>query len=115
MPAREMTKDNHINPSMNQASPYFLHPTDIGLEIVTNLFTSVGFKGWKRAVNIALSGKNKLGFVDGSVKRSTTSISLGKAWDRVNDVVIGWLLNAIDEKVAAVFFISRLQKKFGMN
>ena len=94
------TKEKHVNPTLNQASPYFLHPTDTGLKIVTNLFNVVGFKSWKRAVTIALSGKNKLGFVDSTVKCSTTSSSLGKAWDKVNDMVIGWLLNAMDEKVS---------------
>lgn len=97
------TKENHektVNPTMNQASPYFLHPTDTTLKIVTNVFTSIGFKGWKRAVTIALSGKNKLEFVDGSVKRPINSVSLGKAWDKVNDVVIGWLLIAMDEKMS---------------
>ena len=50
-------KDKHVNPTLNQAIPYILHPTDTGLKIVTNLFTGVGFKGWKRAVTIVLSGK----------------------------------------------------------
>ena len=49
---------------------------------------------------IALSGKNKIGFVEGIVKRSTSSTTLGKAWDRINDVVMDWLLSVIDEKIA---------------
>ena len=49
---------------------------------------------------IALSGKNKMGFVDGLVKRSKTSTVNAKAWDRVNNVVMGWLLSVIDEKIA---------------
>lgn len=32
---------------------------------------------------IELTGKNKMGFVEGTVKRSTSSVSLAKAWDRV--------------------------------
>lgn len=49
---------------------------------------------------IALTGKNKLGFVEGTVKRSTSSVTLGKAWNRVNNVVMGWLLSVINEKIA---------------
>ena len=52
---------------------------------------------------IALYGKNQMGFVDGSVKRSTTSTMNTKAWDRVNNVVMGWLLSVIDEKIAITF------------
>ena len=50
-------------------------------------------------MSIALSAKNKLGFVDGSVKRPTTCVSNGKAWDRVNDIVIGWVMNVVDENI----------------
>ena len=40
-----------------------------------------------------------MGFVDGTVKRSTSRAVLAKAWDRVNDIVLGWLLGAVDEKI----------------
>ncbi|CAO2835041.1 unnamed protein product [Amaranthus hypochondriacus] len=92
-------KTQSIDPVMNPASPYYLHPTDTGMKIVSNIFTGMGYKGWKRSVSIALSGKNKMGFVDGSIKRSISNGSLAKAWDRVNDVVLGWLLGAVDEKI----------------
>lgn len=51
-------------------------------------------------VTIALSRKNKLGFVNGTIKRPTSNTSLAKLWDRVNDVVIWWILGALDEKIA---------------
>ena len=79
---------------------YFLHPTESGQKIITKIFNGVSFKDWKRTMVIGLSGKNKMGFVDGSVKRSTTSTVNAKAWDRVNNVVMGWLLSVIDEKIA---------------
>ena len=64
-----------------------------------NVFSGTRFKGWKRSVSIALSGKNKMGFVDGSVKKSTSNAMYAKAWDRVNDVVLGWLLEKIFKSV----------------
>ena len=36
------------------------------------------------------------GFVEGTVKRSISNIVHGKAWDRVHNVVMGWLLSVID-------------------
>lgn len=65
--------------TLNQASPYFPHPTETGLKIVSTIYDGVGFEGWKRAVTIALSGKNKLGFKDGTCKRSTTNENHAKA------------------------------------
>ena len=89
-----MARINHTkstaDPTSKQSSVYFLHPTDSGQKIITKIFNGVGFKDWKRAMEIVLSGKNKLGFVDGTAKRSTSSTMLVKAWDRVNNVVIGW-------------------------
>nr|GFB56122.1 ribonuclease H-like domain-containing protein [Tanacetum cinerariifolium] len=44
-------------------------------------------------------GKNKTGFIDGSCKRSNTYEVLGRQWDRVNVVVLGWILNSIYEEL----------------
>ena len=41
-----------------------------------------------------------MGFVNGTVRRSTSSTTNAKAWKRVNNVVMGWLLSIIDEKIA---------------
>lgn len=90
-----MVRANHtksVDPTTNQSSDYFLHTTDSGQKIITKVFNGVGFNDWKRAMDIALSGKNKLGFEDGSVKRSTSSTVNAMAWDRVNNVVMGWFV-----------------------
>ncbi|XP_057535481.1 uncharacterized protein LOC130813654 [Amaranthus tricolor] len=87
------------DPTMNPSSPYFLHHTDTRLKLVSTIFSGVGFKSWKRAISIGLSGKNKMGFMDGTIKRLTTSSAYGRAWDKVNNVVLGWLLNAVDERI----------------
>ncbi|GJV26785.1 ribonuclease H-like domain-containing protein [Tanacetum coccineum] len=46
-----------------------------------------------------IKGKNKIGFIDGSCKRSNTDEVLGKQWDRVNAIVLGWILNSISEEL----------------
>lgn len=92
--------EKHQDPTMNPSSVYYLHPTDTSLKLVANIFKGVGFKGWKRAMSIALSGKNKIGFVNGTVTKSVTSSSQARAWDRVNDTVIGWIINVVDENIA---------------
>ncbi|GJX62987.1 ribonuclease H-like domain-containing protein [Tanacetum coccineum] len=60
--------------------PLHLHPND------TNALT-------------ALEGKNKIGFIDGSCKRSNTNEVFGKQWDRANAIVLGWILNSISEEL----------------
>nr|GEV07186.1 ribonuclease H-like domain-containing protein [Tanacetum cinerariifolium] len=43
--------------------------------------------------------KNKIGFIDGSCKRSNTDEVLGKQWNRVNAIVLGWILNSISKEL----------------
>lgn len=54
-----------------QLNPYSLHhsygPTNV---LVTHPLTGAeNYKSWSRAMLMALSGKNKSGFVDGSIKK----------------------------------------------
>lgn len=51
-------------------------------------------------MKIALSGKNKLAFVDGSLPRPTNNASKEKAWDRVNNIVMGWIIIVLEDSIA---------------
>ena len=45
---------------------------------------------------IALSVKNKLGFIDGSISRPDgTESNLLSSWTRNNSIVISWILNSV--------------------
>ncbi|XP_057538250.1 uncharacterized protein LOC130815786 [Amaranthus tricolor] len=50
-------------------------------------------------MTIALSGKNKLRFVDGSLARLTNN-SAAKAWDMVDNVVMGWIIAVLEDSIA---------------
>ncbi|GKA10073.1 ribonuclease H-like domain-containing protein [Tanacetum coccineum] len=53
---------------------------------------------WSCAMLHALEGRNKFGFIDNTCRRSFTDEVLGRQWNRVNDVVMGWILNSISEE-----------------
>ena len=56
--------------------------------LVLKPFDSLGFGFWKRAMEIALIGKNKLGFINEEWKKpSSDSIDL-LTWGRCNSMVI---------------------------
>lgn len=52
--------------SIDSNHSYHLHPSDApGMTLINNLFDGKGYQGWRRFVLIALSSKNKLGFING--------------------------------------------------
>ncbi|XP_073121108.1 uncharacterized protein [Henckelia pumila] len=60
------------------------------------------YASWSRAIKFALSIKNKLGFIDGSIsKPSVTDPILLQAWMRKNNIVISWLLNSVSKEISA--------------
>ncbi|GJY93475.1 ribonuclease H-like domain-containing protein [Tanacetum coccineum] len=83
------------------SDPLHLHPNDTtALHVVSiKLKGTENYQVWSCAMLLALEGKNKIGFIDGSCKRYNTYEVLGKQWDRVNAIVLGWILNSISEEL----------------
>nr|GEZ05173.1 ribonuclease H-like domain-containing protein [Tanacetum cinerariifolium] len=83
------------------SDPLYLHPNDSA----TLTIVSVKLKGtknyqiWFCAMMLALEGENKTGFINGSCRRSNVNEVLGRQWDRVNAIVLGWILNSISEEL----------------
>ncbi|GJT79163.1 ribonuclease H-like domain-containing protein [Tanacetum coccineum] len=83
------------------SDPLHLHPNDTtALTVVSiKLKGTENYQVWSCAILLALEGKNKTGFIDGTSKRSNTDEILGKQWDMVNATVLGWILNSISEEL----------------
>ncbi|GJZ17775.1 ribonuclease H-like domain-containing protein, partial [Tanacetum coccineum] len=81
--------------------PLHLHPNDsVALTVVSvRLKGTENYQVWSCAMLLALEGKNKTGFIDGSFRRSNTDEVLGIQWDRANVVVLGWIINSIYEEL----------------
>ena len=90
------------------SSPYYLHHTDSpGLSLVSQPLIGDNYASWSRAMMIALSVKNKLGFIDGSImKPDGTNLSLLNSWIRNNNVVISWILNSVSKEISASIIFS---------
>ncbi|XP_073138009.1 uncharacterized protein [Henckelia pumila] len=84
-------------------SSFFLHHSDNpGLILVSQQLTGENFASWSRSMKIALSVKNKLGFIDGSIhKPAAADVNLLNAWTRNNNIVISWLLNSVSKDISA--------------
>ena len=61
---------------------------------------------------IALSVKNKIGFIDGSILQPDgTDVTLLSSWIRNNNIVISWILNSVSKEISAsiLFFDSAFE------
>nr|GEW25446.1 cysteine-rich RLK (receptor-like protein kinase) 8 [Tanacetum cinerariifolium] len=69
-------------------SPLFLHHSDDpgSLALQEKLTGAQNYRFWRKVMEIGLSTKRKLGFVKGTVLRSTTDESLQEQWDTCNNM-----------------------------
>ncbi|KAI9165036.1 hypothetical protein LWI28_006378 [Acer negundo] len=67
-----------IDPSkVNISNPYFTHHSDHpGLILISKPVNRDNYSTWKRAITLALNSKNKLGFVNGSIKAPSEETNL---------------------------------------
>ncbi|KAE8727587.1 hypothetical protein F3Y22_tig00005459pilonHSYRG00316 [Hibiscus syriacus] len=70
--------------------------------LVTQPLTNDNYNSWKRFMLMALSAKNKLGFVNGSiVAPNPSSTELYNVWTKANNFVNSWILNSVFKEIAA--------------
>ncbi|RVW84995.1 hypothetical protein CK203_037699 [Vitis vinifera] len=85
------------------SNPYFTHHSDHpGLVLISKSLNGDNYLAWKRAMILALNSKNKLGFVNGSIKAPSEEIDPeGYAtWSRCNDMVHSWIVNTLNPEIA---------------
>ncbi|XP_009762103.2 uncharacterized protein [Nicotiana sylvestris] len=75
--------------------------------LVNSVFDGKGYEGWRRAIIIALSAKNKLGFINGTFSEPNATSTDFKQWNRCNDMVISWILNSLSKDIAKSVFYSK--------
>ncbi|XP_042977221.1 uncharacterized protein LOC122308118 [Carya illinoinensis] len=89
------------NPSDDSSSSYYLHPSDNpGALLVSEIFSGDNYVAWSRSITIALTVKNKVAFIDGSLPQpNPANVRLKTAWLRANNLVLSWLMNSIAKEI----------------
>ncbi|KAL2904950.1 Retrovirus-related Pol polyprotein from transposon TNT 1-94 [Bienertia sinuspersici] len=57
------------------------------------------YREWKRAMEITLAAKRKLGFVTGLIKKDESDESKAEQWDTCNNMVIAWIMMNVDDSI----------------
>ncbi|XP_070009870.1 uncharacterized protein [Nicotiana sylvestris] len=58
---------------------------------------------WNRSMRVALLGRNKLGLIDGTYKKELISEILWNHWERVNVIVLSWIMNSVSKNLLGGF------------
>ncbi|XP_070013325.1 uncharacterized protein LOC107765930 [Nicotiana tabacum] len=89
--------------------PLYLYPSDAprSLLVSIQLIGMENYTLWDRAMRVALLGRNKLAFIDGTITRDTFRPALGHQWDRCSAIVVSWLTeNVSKESLSGILFRS---------
>ncbi|XP_070005414.1 uncharacterized protein [Nicotiana sylvestris] len=81
--------------------PLFLSPADVsGIQIISFQFIGIeNYSIWNRSMLVALLGRNKLGLIDGSCKKKTFLEILWNHRERVNAIVVSWIMNSMSKNL----------------
>ncbi|GJS25461.1 LTR copia-type gag-polypeptide [Tanacetum coccineum] len=78
---KENTKTDATQPDHN--SPYYLHPSDYPRQMhVNDALTDSNYLDWVQEMENFLFAKNKMGFIDGTIKRPEAGDAKQMAWMR---------------------------------
>ncbi|KAJ0490449.1 putative RNA-directed DNA polymerase [Helianthus annuus] len=81
-------------------SPYYLHPSEYPRQMhVNDVLTDGNYTDWSQEIQNFLFAKNKIGFVDGTIKKPEQGSSSHMAWMRCDAMIKGWLNTAMEKEI----------------
>ena len=93
--------DNELPEKLSHNHPLFLHSIDNSGVLLSSiqLTGADNFSVWSRAMKIAIIGRNKLGFIDGSCRKELYGPNLTNLWERCNAIVLSWIMNCVSKEL----------------
>lgn len=95
------TVDNELPEKLSHNHPLFLNTIDNSGVLLSSiqLTGADNYSVWSRALKIAIIGRNKLGFIDGSRKKEAYGPNLVNLWERCNAIVLSWIMNCVSKEL----------------
>lgn len=86
-------------------SPYQISSADLQVTtLVSPELVDGNYVSWKRAWELALTTRNKKGFIDGTIKQPKTDDAKYGAWLRCDNLVKAWLQKSVSTPIASTIF-----------
>ncbi|KAL5131997.1 Retrovirus-related Pol polyprotein from transposon RE1 [Glycine soja] len=85
--------------TIDDSNPSILHSSNNPSIALVSHLTSENYNSWKKAMRMALHGKNKYEFVDGLISEPTLGHSTHALWHRNDNIVSSWLLNSLSKEM----------------
>lgn len=94
--------DSSVNLFENNSHPLFLHNNDHpGLMLIAKkLIGPENYGPWSRSMRIALNARNKFAIVTGVFPQPEADSPSFAQWERVNDMVISWIMNSVADDIS---------------
>ena len=102
-PILESEADSSLGASTHTQTEIDVNPNQRLSSVLLNEFN---YLPWSRAVSLALGGRSKLGFINGSIEAPDDSSSTYETWLSKDQLVMSWLLNSMEMKIAEIFSYS---------
>ncbi|KAJ9552386.1 hypothetical protein OSB04_016431 [Centaurea solstitialis] len=81
-------------------SPYYLHPSDYPRQMhVNDALSDKNYADWVQEMENFLFAKNKIGFIDGTIKKPEKTSKDHMAWMRCDAMIKGWLTTAMENEI----------------
>ena len=89
------------NPMHDSSSPFYVHPSENpAMVLVSSVLDGRNYYEWARSMRMALSTKNKSGFIDGSIVKPDRFDPMYPIWERCNNLILSWIQRAVTPSIA---------------
>ncbi|KAL5785997.1 hypothetical protein ACOSQ2_002115 [Xanthoceras sorbifolium] len=88
---------------MDPSNPYFVHHSDQpGHMLVPTKLNGANYPSWSKSMILALTAKNKIGFIDGSIEppSETEHPTEYALWNQCNSMILSWLTHSVEPDLA---------------
>ncbi|XP_021802635.1 uncharacterized protein LOC110746704 [Prunus avium] len=97
------SSNSNSNSGMDTSNPYYVHSSDHpGHMLVPTKLNGANYPPWSKSKIHALTAKNKIGFVNGSIKPPSETENPTKYafWNQCNSMILSWFAHSVEPDLA---------------